>query len=113
MASLAAYLDAIEAFTHAIELQPTFAPAYLARGIVYWRELNDHTRAVRDCTSAIALAPQNADAYLNRGFARVYGAIGSHADAIADFEHYLALGPNGYWRVEAQNQITRLSTEPH
>jgi hypothetical protein len=45
---------------------------------------------------------------LNRGLSRVYGKVGTRDEAIADFERYLELGRNGYWRIEASNQLMRL-----
>ena len=103
-----AYENAIGELTQAIAINPALAEAHLARGVVYWRELNDYERAVRDLSRALELAPSLADAYLNRALARVYGQIGAPAEAIADFERYLELGHNGYWRMEAHNQIKRL-----
>ncbi len=102
------YEDALSELTLAIELEPMLAKAYYARGVIYWRELNDYARAIRDFTRALELDPRNANAYLNRGLSRVYGHFGSHDDVIADFEQYLALGTDGYWRIEAHNQIARL-----
>ncbi len=103
-----AYEDAIGEFTQAIAFDPALATAHYARGVVYWRELDDYERAVRDFSRALELTPDLADAYLNRGLARVYGQVGVRADAIADFERYLEVGRKGYWRIEAQNQLMRL-----
>jgi len=105
---IASYQDAVGEFTQAIELNPTLAQAHFARGIMYWRELNDYERAIRDFTRALELNPRIADAYLNRGLSRVYGRLGTREEAIADFERYLELGKKGYWRIEAHNQIARL-----
>ncbi len=106
--SSAAYEDATAEFSLAIELNPEFAQAHYARGVVYWRELNDYERAVRDFTRALELDPRIAKAYLNRALSRVYGHLGTHEEIIADFERYLAVGKEGYWRSEAHNQIARL-----
>lgn len=105
---VAAYQDAIGAFTEAIAYDPGLARAHYARGVVYWRELNDFERAIRDFSRALELDPANADAYLNRGLSRVFGRLGTREEAVADFEEYLRRGRSGYWRIEAQNQLARL-----
>jgi tetratricopeptide (TPR) repeat protein len=105
---MTAYHEAIGAFTLAIAHDPAFASAHYARGIVYWRELNDFERAVRDFSAAIELDPSIAEAYLNRGLSRVFGRLGTREDAVADFEQYLQRGKSAYWRIEAQNQLARL-----
>ncbi len=106
--SRAAYEDAIAELTHAIELDPDLAQAHNARGVIYWRELNDYPRAIRDFSRALELNPRIANAYLNRGLSRVFGHIGTAEESIADFERFLALSKDGYWRIEARNQIERL-----
>jgi tetratricopeptide (TPR) repeat protein len=107
-ASRDAYEDAIGEFTQAVALDPALAAAHYARANIYWRELSDYERAVRDYSRALELNPRLANAYLNRGLSRVYGRLGTRDEAIADFERYLELGRNGYWRIEASNQIMRL-----
>jgi tetratricopeptide (TPR) repeat protein len=106
--SLSDYRGAVEAFTRAIELHPTLARAYEARGTLYWRELNEHHNAIADCTRAIELNPRLANAYLNRGLARVYGRSGTVEEKVADFSRYLAIGRNRFLRSEARQQIERL-----
>ncbi len=63
------------------------------------------------CERALELNPRMADAYLNRGLSRVYGQPGTREEMLADFERYLELGTNGYWRSEAYNQIARLKNQ--
>ena len=110
-ADRASYDEALAELTQAIELDPQLARAHYARGAIYWRELNDYGRAVRDFSSALALDPRIANAYLNRALSRLYGQLGTREEIIADFERYLGLSHDGYWRVEAQNQIARLKAE--
>lgn len=107
-ASREAYEEAVGEFSQAVALDPSLATAHYARANIYWREMNDYERAVRDFSRALELNPKLANAYLNRGLSRVYGRLGTSDEAIADFEHYLELGRNGYWRIEASNQIMRL-----
>ena len=110
-ASREAYEEALGEFTLAVALNPSLAMAHYARASIYWRELNDYERAVRDFSRALELNPRLANAYLNRGLSRVYGRLGTRDEAIADFERYLELGRNGYWRIEASNQLMRLRRE--
>jgi tetratricopeptide (TPR) repeat protein len=108
----AAYENAIGELTHALILDPFLARAYYVRGLIYWRELSDYARAVRDFTDTLNLEPGHAGAVLNRGLASVYGQLRTPAEQIADFERYLDIGKNGYWRIEAHNQIRRLQSIP-
>lgn len=52
------YADAIAAFDRAIAVDDTFAQAWNDRGICY-RELNDHTSALKSCLRAVELDPGN------------------------------------------------------
>lgn len=107
----AAYEEAIGELSQALVLNPSLAPAHFARGMVYWRELNDYERAVRDFSATLVLNPGDAMAALNRGLASVYGELRTTAERIADFERYLELGKNGYWHSEAHNQIKRMQAD--
>ena len=102
------YESAIGELTHALILHPVLASAYFVRGLIYWRELNDFVRAVRDVTNALSLNPAHADVVLNRALASVYGQLRTTDEQIADFERYLEIGKSGYWKIEAHNQIRRL-----
>ena len=57
---------AIEAYSHAIELNPNNASTYNNRGAAYERK-GDIDRAIQDYTKAIELNLNNAIAYTNRG----------------------------------------------
>jgi len=52
-----------KAYTLAIERDPTFAPAYLARGVLLKKEI--------DLTKAIEIAPNYVGAYMSRGYLRM------------------------------------------
>ena len=81
---------AIEAYSHAIELNLCYADAYNNRGVVY-SDKDEHDRAIEDFTKAIELDPQSTLAYSNRGLA--YGAKGEHDRAIADYNKAIELDP--------------------
>lgn len=57
---------AMECFTQAIELDPTLAPAYVARGTVYLGQ-GELQLALDDARVAVELDPENASAYALRG----------------------------------------------
>lgn len=59
------YEEAVQDYTEAIRLDPTYADAYNNRGVVYC-VLQEYERALGDCTEAICLDPQYAGAYYNR-----------------------------------------------
>ena len=55
---LAEHQLAVNDFSRAIELDPDYAEAYFSRGVLYWRELRNAYRAIRDMTRVLELAPQ-------------------------------------------------------
>ena len=83
--------SAIEAYSHAIELNPNNAYTYNNRGVAY-ESKGGFDRAIADYTKAIQLNPNYADAYFNRGVA--YGAKGDYDRAIADYTKAIELKPD-------------------
>ena len=63
-----AYEKAIADFTQAIRLDPSYASAYISRGVAYAGK-GDYDRAIADYNQAIRLDPNYAPAYINRGVA--------------------------------------------
>ncbi len=82
--------SSIELATKAIQLDPTFAPAYSRRGNSF-RELGELDRALADLHEAIRLDPKFAVAYNNRGLARK--AKGDLDGALADYNEAIRLDP--------------------
>ena len=80
--------EAIAELDQAIELDPEFSLAYVARGNAHF-DLEQYEPAIVDFTKAIELAPDSALAYGNRGSA--YAATGQNAQAKADYEKALPL----------------------
>ncbi|MDY7042558.1 MAG: tetratricopeptide repeat protein [Chloroflexota bacterium] len=105
-ADLAEYDRAVQDFSKAIDLDPSYAEAYYNRGVLYWREFSNHYRAIRDLTRAIELNPQWAEAHFNRGLA--YKLHGDRGLAIADFQHYLKIGRDAFWLGAAERQLHEL-----
>jgi tetratricopeptide (TPR) repeat protein len=80
--------EAIAELDQAIELDPEFSLAYIARANAHF-SLEQFEQAVVDYTKAIELDPDSALAYANRGSA--YAALGQMAQARADYETALPL----------------------
>ena len=75
-------LQAIAAFTRAIEIEPKYAEAYVKRGLAYYRA-GQYKAAIADYTQTLDLNRYHADAYASRGDA--YQALGNGQHAIADY----------------------------
>ena len=83
--------NAIERYTHAINLNPNNAASYNNRGGAY-RDQGNIDRAIVDFTKAIDLNPKDARTYSNRGGA--YSIKGDIDRAIADFTIAINLNSN-------------------
>ena len=81
-------MDAIEDYTHAIQLNPDYAPAYFYRGLARTR-LQNKLGAIQDYTEVIRLNPQDAIAHFYRGLARA--KIGQRSQAIYDLHRAVQL----------------------
>lgn len=82
--------EALEDASKALEMDPTFFPAYLTRANVY-HKLGNIELAISDNTKAIELAPEYALAYRNR--AREYLTQKDYPRAIADLDQAIRLEP--------------------
>ncbi|MFN8597386.1 MAG: tetratricopeptide repeat protein [Anaerolineae bacterium] len=97
------YQWAVDRFSNAIELDPSFVAAYYGRGVLYWRELENWYRAIHDLTRVIELAPHWHEAWLNRAIAQ--HRRGDFEAAISDLEHYLTVAKDPGWRANAESQL--------
>ncbi len=100
------YDRAVQDFSKAIALDPSYAEAYYNRGVLYWREFGNYYRAICDLTRVIELAPHWAEAHFNRGLA--YKLHGNRDRAIADFQRYLRIGRDAFWLGAAERQLREL-----
>jgi len=98
-----AYERAVDQFTRAIQIDPQFVEAYFQRGILYWREIQNYHRAIRDLTRVLELDAERTDVLFNRALA--YQSRGDYAQAIADYERFLAVDGDSNWRASAQIQL--------
>jgi tetratricopeptide (TPR) repeat protein len=76
--------QAVQTFTQAIQMDPTFALALNARGYARLR-LHRYQDAIEDCSQAIRLNPGYGNAYLNRSVAK--RALGDITGAREDQRH--------------------------
>ena len=82
---------AIEAYSHAIELDSQRFDAYNNRGVAYYKK-GDVNRAIKDFNTSIILKRDYADPYSNRGL--VYGNKGEVDRAIEDYNTAIKLNPD-------------------
>jgi tetratricopeptide (TPR) repeat protein len=102
----AEYQAAVNNYTRAIGLDPTYAQAYYSRGVLYWREFGDCEPATQDLTSVLELVPSWAEAYFNRAMA--YKLLGDQERAVRDFELFLQEGKDPFWLDATQRQLAEL-----
>jgi tetratricopeptide (TPR) repeat protein len=86
------YAAAIDAYSTAIQLNPTFAEAYNDRGFAHYLR-GDAELAIADFTRAIQLRPNYPKAYNSRGVVFMSNGYES-SRAIADFDRAIALKPD-------------------
>jgi tetratricopeptide (TPR) repeat protein len=90
--------EAIQEFTHAIEVESEFIYAYLFRGMTYIalgepdRSIADLDRALPDLDRAIEHDPRLAEAYFIRGLAHFFKF--DYDKAITDFDRAIELNSN-------------------
>ena len=82
---------AIDAYTQALHLNPSYAEAYSNRGNAK-DALGQHQAALADYDAALRLNPNFAAAYYNRGNAE--RALGQYQAALTDYDKALRLNPS-------------------
>jgi len=93
---------AIENYGRAIELNPSYVPAYYSRAGAYYAK-GDYDQAIEDYGRAIGLKPSYVDAFNNRAIA--YLAKGAVDKAIADFGAAIRLNPNNATAVVNRGHV--------
>jgi serine/threonine protein kinase len=82
---------ALNDLNKAINLVPSYEPAYYSRGIIRFR-LGDYSGAIADYSQVIKLNPEDAGAYVNR--CSSYRKLSDFSAAIADCSDAIKLNPN-------------------
>jgi tetratricopeptide (TPR) repeat protein len=107
------YDQALKAMDEAMQINADNPAVYIQRGQIYLLQY-EWDKALADYNQAIELQPENADAYFYRGM--LYASVlqtgqSLHKNALADFEHYLQLAPEGEHAAEAQRYVEQLRKE--
>lgn len=85
------YLEALDRYGRAIELDPSNAVYYCNRAAAH-SKLNNHESALDDCQRAISHDPNYSKAYGRMGLA--YGNLNDHAKSRDCYRKALELDPN-------------------
>lgn len=83
---------ALRLYGEAIEIDPSLAEAYVARGCILLNNHSEHARAIADHTRAIQLRPDYAKAYYHR--ADTYSDKGDSENTLSDLNQAIRLDPN-------------------
>lgn len=97
----------------AIELEPDNPELYTLRGQVYLN-VYEWDKSLADFNTAIELAPEYADAYFQRGvlyYSILQTGQELRQEALADFQHYLDLAPEGQYADQAREYSAKIEAE--
>ncbi|MEQ1697079.1 MAG: tetratricopeptide repeat protein [Hyphomicrobiaceae bacterium] len=95
------YDRALVEFTQVIELDPTFAEAYIGRGTAYVAK-GEFERGIREYTRSLEIR-KRVEAYYGRG--RAYHKKGDKGKAVADYRAALALDPKHQMSIDNLKQL--------
>lgn len=99
--------QAVEEFNNAIDLNPLFIDAYMARAKVQ-AEMKDFQGALMDYTRIIEINPKYLKAYMKRAYIKLIldkeSGEKDHSSALADFDKTVELDPKNF-----QSYLTRAS----
>lgn len=87
------YYEAIKDFTSLVSEQPSFAGAYLDRGLSYFY-LGNFEMAIIDFNKFIEMDPTYSIAYSSRGWSKYYQK--NYFGALTDFNKQIELEPNSF-----------------
>ena len=76
------FYQSITVLSHAIEIEPKYAEAFINRGLAYYH-LGHYNESIADYTQTITLKQYMADAYASRG--DVYHTLNDVSNAISDY----------------------------
>lgn len=95
------YDRALVEYTQVIELDPTFAEAYIGRGTAYV-EKGEFDRGIREYTRSLEIR-KRVEAFYGRG--RAYHKKGDKEKAMADYRSALALDPKHQLSLDNLKQL--------
>jgi tetratricopeptide (TPR) repeat protein len=102
------YLQAVEDFTRALEIDPDFFQVYIRRTVCF-RHLGEYQKALQDVEAYIRLRPHDDMAYLAR--AGCHEWVGNYEAALRDYTQAIELAPEKiepiYYRAEAYGRLGR------
>lgn len=102
------YQASAAALSSALALAPDFVEAYLVRGLLYWRELQEAALAVADFSAVLRLDASRSEALFYRGMA--YQALADYEAAVADLRAALRAAPEAIWWHNAHHQLVTLES---
>jgi tetratricopeptide (TPR) repeat protein len=107
------YDGAIHDLDAAAELDPNNPKLHTLRGQMYLA-LYEWDEALADFNAAIELRSNYADAFFQRGvlyYSILQTGVEMRPNALADFQHYLKLAPEGEYAERAGEYIENIQTE--
>jgi tetratricopeptide (TPR) repeat protein len=107
------YDSALAEINAAVALAPQNPDLYILRGQVYLN-LYEWDKSLNDFSAAIELAPEYADAYFQRGvlyYSILQTGQELREEALADFQHYLELAPDGEHADQAREYAAKIEAE--
>ena len=97
------YKEALAAYNHALELDPTDPYIYGRRADIY-RALREYERALQDFDRAFELNPESATAWAYATRGRVYDGMKQYQKALDDFDRAYQLAPTDPWVNRWRNE---------
>ncbi len=102
------FMDAIEAYTKALEIQPDDPDVLTDRGIMY-RKIGDFQSALADFRKAAQIAPTHLNSVLNQGIVLRYD-LNDIPGAIQAWKAYLSRNPPADMAEKIRSEVESLQT---
>jgi len=91
LSRLGRHSEALDLFTQALTIDPTYTPAWVASGFALGK-LGRYKEEIKACDQALALDPTLVDAWINRGFA--LGKLSRFSEKLVCCERAIVLDPS-------------------